>query len=162
MDSTETLNHFLMQLGTDLQLGELKLNADGVCALEASDGAMMIIELPPNGAIMHLHSPILPVPTPAPAAFFSRLLGLNRFGLETRGAAFALDESGNQVILCYSRPVEGLEYSVFVNLLGNFLETVRHWRTTLSQESIPASPEAGASNEPPPPIPPENSFFLRA
>jgi len=52
-----------------------------------------------------------------------QLLQLNHLGIETGGTCLSVDETGQNIVLWYSRPVQGLGAEGFNNLVASFLDS---------------------------------------
>jgi len=120
----ETVNAWLKELASAAEIDSLELNEQGVCAVRFGDRAEIVFEVPDPAASLHLYCPVCEIPSDSAAetALYRRVLEWNMLGLETRGAAFAVDRESNRILLCYSMPLEGAEVTTFQNTLGNFAE----------------------------------------
>jgi hypothetical protein len=59
------------------------------------------------------------------AAFFRGLLELNLFGLQTDGCTISVDPAGQNLLLHITSPLEFLTPQLTINLLTNFIGTLR-------------------------------------
>ena len=131
---TDTVNIWLKELASLAAIDDLSLNNQGVCALRFGDRVEIVFEIPEQSEVLHLYCPVCEVPTEEQASFFQRLLEWNMFGLETRGASFAIDRESNRVMLCYSIPIAGTDILEFQNTVGNFAEVCERFCNELSAE----------------------------
>ncbi|THF58094.1 CesT family type III secretion system chaperone [Pseudothauera rhizosphaerae] len=136
---TDTVNAWLNELAVLAGIDGLALNPEGVCALRYGDRAEIVFELPEDSDVLHLYCPVAPVPEADQAAFYRRLLEWNMFGLETRGASFAVDRGSERAMLCYALPIEGTDVLAFQNTVGNFAEVSERFCDELHGASTPAA-----------------------
>ncbi len=107
MTALESVDQGLAVLGRALGF-PLALGPERACALRLDDGLECSLEVPDGSSLLHLHCPLLPVPPVDRLAFLERVLALNLYGLETGGAALALDPDTDRIVLCWSQPPEGM------------------------------------------------------
>ncbi len=99
-------------------------DGQGRCKITLGD-VPILIEAPEENQTVLLLS-IVYEGNPTPKMFEEALAG-NLYWLETKGATLMWDKHSNCLVLCYERPVEGLDTKIFINILVNFSETVRAW-----------------------------------
>ena len=136
MSPREKVNHLLGELVSTANIGVSSLDENGVCAFTYGEVLEVVFELPETSSTLQIYSPILRIAKNESAALFKRLLRLNLFGVETRGATFALEDKNNFIILCYGVPVEDLDATGFLNLVSGFIETAEKWFFELNQGSL--------------------------
>jgi len=143
---TDAVNGWLAELAEAAGIDSLELNPQGVAAVRFGDRVEIVFEAPENAAALHLYCPICDVPADpkAEAALYRRLLELNLFGLETRGASFAIDRDSNRVLLCYAMPLENADHMTFQNTVGNFAEVCERFCNELGDAAAPVDGMNGA------------------
>jgi len=140
-DPRETVNVWLKETASLAGIDSLSLNPQGVSALKYGEKVEIVFECPEGSEVLHLYCPVCDIPEDGAPALMRRLLEWNMFGLETRGASFAIDRESNRAMLCYSIPIAGADIATFQNTLGNFAETCERFCDELS------SPAASTDNE---------------
>ncbi|NBS63467.1 MAG: CesT family type III secretion system chaperone [Betaproteobacteria bacterium] len=145
MSSQDAINHLLARFSSVLHIAPpLTLDAAGVCAFAYNNEASIAVEVPEQSSQVYLIGTVMPKPAhegAALAALYERLLKLNLFSSDIRGASIALDPHSGEVLLCYQHPVSALDETGFYNLLTHFTQTVQALRVSLDQAS--ASAETG-------------------
>lgn len=128
MHTKETVHGWLQEI--DDQFG---LDENGSSTFEYANQLKVGIEVSDNG-IAHLYAIITSIPEEDAerAKLYERLLKLNVFGDQTDGAAFAIHEVTNTILLCYNVAVENCDAQLFENMLGNFVQVASRWHTELS------------------------------
>lgn len=147
MSSRITVNHLLENFSSVLSIEPLRLDAAGVCAFEYEDGLGIAIEVPDGSSQVYLIGTLMPGPAhqaPATEAFYRKLLALNLFSPEIRGARVALDPQSGDVLLCYQHPVEALDGTGFYNLLTHFTQAAQALRAGLRSEHTDRSADAAS------------------
>ncbi|OHE74667.1 MAG: hypothetical protein A2007_00070 [Verrucomicrobia bacterium GWC2_42_7] len=124
------INSYLQELAQKVNL-PLALNEKGQCYLNHSSGLDCIIEVPDNQSILFLYSPVMPLPTNYNKELLFQVLSLNLHQIITHGTTLAIDPSTHYFVLCFSKPIESLNFASFENILGNFLETASSIKTQL-------------------------------
>jgi hypothetical protein len=125
------LRHFSSFIGSPL----LTLNEEGVCNFNYESEFDITLELPDKSTQLYLYSSVMPVPGAGKLELYEKLLKLNVYCLDTRGATLALDPHDSQILLCYQYPLDALEEVVLVNLLTNFVDTLKTLREQLTSYS---------------------------
>lgn len=139
MSSRDAINHLLARFSSALHgAPPLMLDAAGVCAFAYNDEVSIAVEVPDQSSQVYLIGTVMPKPAyeaAALVAFYERLLKLNLFSSDIRGASIALDPQSGEVLLCYQHPVSALDETGFYNLLTHFTQTIQALRATLDQAS---------------------------
>jgi hypothetical protein len=130
MTALESVDQGLAVLGRALGF-PLALGPERACALRLDDGLECSLEVPDGSSLLHLHCPLLPVPPVDRLAFLERVLALNLYGLETGGAALALDPGTDRIVLCWSQPPEGMLPEDLAALIAGFIERASGLRAQL-------------------------------
>lgn len=115
--------------GTDIKFNPL--DEDGYSFVVRGSATVGINVLEAHGIILLL-SKIMAVPQDREVAFFKRLLELNYSA--TSNAAFALDRETQTVYLRASRPVSGLDYEEFEEMLHTVATVADEWDDKLIAE----------------------------
>ena len=130
MTALESVDQGLAVLGRALGF-PLALGPERACALRLDDGLECSLEVPDGSSLLHLHCPLLPVPPVDRLAFLERVLALNLYGLETGGAALALDPDTDRIVLCWSQPPEGMLPEDLAALIARVIERASGLRAQL-------------------------------
>lgn len=118
--------HLSNELGESVSLG-----TTGACTLEFDGDVSVTIEVPEGSEVLHVYSNIDRCPTDRRSEFIEEALSLNLFGTQTGGAALALDQASNNVILCLSQPIELLDEHRLVAIVAGFVDMVPDLRQRL-------------------------------
>jgi hypothetical protein len=140
MTALESVDQGLAVLGRALGFS-LELGPEGACALRMDDGLECSLEVPDGSRLLHLYCPLLRVPPGERLAFLERVLTLNLYGVETGGAALALDPDTDRIVLCWSQPPEGMLPEDLAALIAGFIERA----TALRAQLEPAARGDGAA-----------------
>jgi hypothetical protein len=87
----------------------------------------IFIEFPASNRMSYIYAPLMDVPSDAATQgdFLQSVLQLNLFGLETNGFVVSIEPKQKRFMLHHSFPMELLTESLLVNLLKNFIGSVR-------------------------------------
>lgn len=134
---SDTVDVWLKELASLAGIDSLALNPQGVCAVRFGDRAEIVLELPDPSEVLHLYCAVCPIPPDekAAAALYRHALELNMFGLETRGASFAVDRESERLLLCYTLPLAGTDIVAFQNTIGNFAQVCDRFCQDLNEAS---------------------------
>jgi hypothetical protein len=148
MQTQQAVNGWLRELAGKLGAENFSLDENGSCTFEFDGRFQVGIEAPEESEIVHLYAVIAAVPADETerAMLCERLLKLNLFGEETGGAAFAIHEATNNVLLCFNVTVEECDAQVFENRIGNFIEVADRWHAEFGTALTSSD---GASGETP-------------
>lgn len=151
------IESILTELGNQMGLPNLKLDANKVCRLIFDKKFTVDIEASEDLKIVHLYSALCTIPPSDKETLYESLLEANLFGRGTGGAAFGVDtEPGREEILL-SRTVvmEKTDYQDFVNILESFVNHVEAWTDKIDKgeyskdrRGISASSSTSAPKEP--------------
>src|SRR5690242_118522 len=101
------------------------LDRSGVCRLGFHEGCELVLEPVEGSDRVHLYAPMAPLPTPRHAGnVYGKLLAANLFGEATGGASFAVDPSGEEVVLNRSFETTHMDAAAFAGLLTGFMDMV--------------------------------------
>ena len=149
MSSEDAVNQLLESFSSTLRIvPPLTLDAAGVCAFEHDNEVSIALEVPDQSSQVYLIgtvSPKLDQRGDTLVALYERLLKLNVFSSEIRGASVALDPQSEAVLLCYQHAVAALDETGFYNLLTHFTQAVQSLRAILNQ-----APTTAATSDPNP------------
>ena len=98
------------------------------------------VELTNDERYLMLSSVIEQVSAIATREHLHQILRLNHLGIETRGGTLSIDETGENLVLWYSRPVAALDPEGFDNLIGSFLDVTRHIQQKVSAPASDPEP----------------------
>jgi hypothetical protein len=107
------------------------LDADGFAYVVRGSATVGIHVAEEQEALSFL-SEIMKVPGTNQAGFYRRLLELN-YSVTSQGA-FSIDRKTDTVYLCASRPVEGLDYQEFEDMLHTVATVADEWDDRLIAE----------------------------
>ena len=116
-------------VGETVSFNPLDENGD---AYVARGSATVGIHVAEDQAALSLLSEIMAVPKTNQTEFYRRLLELN-YSVTSQGA-FSIDRESDTVYLCASRPVEGLDYQEFEDLLHTVATIADEWDDRLIAE----------------------------
>ena len=100
----------------------------------ARGSATVGIAVAENQEVLTFLAAIMKVPEANQLAFMRRLLELN-YAVTSQGA-FAIDRNTDTVYLCAGRPVEGLDYQEFEDMLHTVATVADEWDDRLIAEFI--------------------------
>jgi Tir chaperone protein (CesT) family len=125
----------------------LRLADNGVCALTVGGGLVCTVELPQDASLVTFHADVASLRGQVREPILTRALTLNLYTRETAGATLALDAARDAMVLCLTRPMDGLDEVRFSSTLATFIATARRLALTLGEVDALA---AAGSAEPPP------------
>ena len=94
----------------------------GACTFTYRDSIEFGLEVSTDESHLVLHSVVGRVPESDQAESLRRLLQMNHLGIETQGATISLDESGENIVLWISLPIDRLDPDEFERVVGAFLD----------------------------------------
>ncbi len=126
------MTHVATQLNTWLAEihPALRLDEAGACVIAAGNNRDLELFADTNTARFFLSTKLMDLPAQGQSGFFIKVLAMNLFMQDTRGATVAVDEQAGEVVLCFSQTMEEGDAVSFRNVLQNFTETAR----TLQQQ----------------------------
>jgi hypothetical protein len=132
------LSLLLHYLGTHLGLETLALNNHGVASLKFGDDLVVHLEPDPRHPWAHLYAPLCPLPVDAAAkaALFEPLLMANAFGRGTEGAAFAIDEEHQEIVLGRIFHPATTEPQELLQALQDLVGTLSIWKRRLHDDGF--------------------------
>ena len=110
---------------------EFGLNEQGACRLVFDDKVTVDIEADEMDDTVYLFTSFI-LPSGNREALYASLLSANLFGLETGGAAFALDETRGELLLNRVLHVGGMDADLFAGLVERFVDAAEIWRERLA------------------------------
>ncbi|AXB33581.1 CesT family type III secretion system chaperone [Vibrio campbellii] len=125
------LNNLLIELGSTWQLNCLELDYSGRCALLTEEGIELAIDMAAGSNNFQFLAELGALPEVQRERHLTRLLEYNFENPVLRQAHYALSPHGDQVLLRYQHPIEGLKLELLANLLGNFITTAIDARNAL-------------------------------
>jgi hypothetical protein len=132
------IDEYLGRLGSKLGLDGLSLDDRGHCGLVLAEERLQLnLELLEGQDLVAFHADLGNVRERERLAIYERLLRGNLYGLETRGAALALDPERREIVLCATRRVAELtHYGLFERLVEDLLEVASVWAVALDRAVI--------------------------
>ena len=112
--SVHTIGQWLRDYGVD--------EFDGACSFTYKGVIDFSLEVSTDDSHLVMHSIVGELPQNDDAALPKKLLGMNYLGIETRGATLSLDETGVNVVLWISLPIDALDIERFEQVIGAFLD----------------------------------------
>lgn len=122
----------------------LQLDDHGACVIAADGDRDLELFATPQGDRYFLSTAIMPLPADTNRGFFLKILAMNLFMQDTRGAALACDEQAGELVLCYSQTLEDGSASQFRNVMENFAQTAKKINGQLAQMQTAAAPASAA------------------
>jgi hypothetical protein len=137
----------LRELGVELGVGPIELDADGGTQLTFGQDLVVDLEQLPGSDVLYLSAPVGQLDsgllTEARAELLAELLAANLLGRDTGGATLALDTLLDEVVLCRGLPSDGLTLGALRQALEDFLDHLSAWRQRLA-EGAAGAPAARA------------------
>ena len=125
-----SLDDLLAEYGRQTGLGTPSRNADGICRLVFNSLYVVDIEERDGSATL---SAIVGSAEDLGVGTLRSLLSGNLLGDQTGGAALAIDDVDDTVVLCRALPLTGLAYRDFEAALTRFVHAVSYWRDKLDE-----------------------------
>lgn len=122
MDTRELVGAWVRSFGDAIKT-PLRLQENGICAIDFGNGRVCSIEVPEDDGPIVVHAPLLSLAGSARETVFARALALNLFGSGTGGCTIALDEKSDRLVLCVSRGAGALDATSFAALVGTVIAT---------------------------------------
>lgn len=141
------VDEILKQLGSELGLGQLALNDEGLCQLIVDDVIEIDLEAPPGDHAFYLSTAIGPYPESGRAAAYAELLAANVSGQIASRGFFALDDEDARVVLCRRFDGRDLDYGRFKRTLEAFIDDARRWRGRALEETLGTGEAAASMHE---------------
>lgn len=135
-------DQLISSLGLAVGLPNLRFDANG-CARLSVEGAPALNFEREDGAI-HVYSVLGPLPAEGREILFTILLRGNLFGASTAGAALAIDELQDEVVLCRTFAAESTGADGFATDVEALVDAAEHWRARLGAAITPGEPIAEA------------------
>jgi len=153
MQTQHVLAEGIRLLGSLLGDESLALDEAGMCSLSHQDGFVTMLIAEPASGMLLLSAQLLELPASGREAMLAMLLRLNFLGIETGGAAFAIDEDERHIYLCHSVPLQRVDPRALVAVIGNFIDTAAGLRQqlVLGPDSATTARSASASGASPGP-----------
>lgn len=133
------LNAWLAEIHPALQLDD-----QGACVIAADNNRDLELFATPQGDRFFLSTAIMPLPADSNRGFFLKILAMNLFMQDTRGAALACDEQAGELVLCYSQTLADGDATQFRNVMENFAQTAKKINDQLAQMQTAATPASAA------------------
>lgn len=121
------IESILTELGNQMGLPNLKLDANKVCRLIFDKKFTVDIEASEDLTIVHLYSALCTIPPSDKENLYESLLEANLFGRGTGGSAFGVDIEMGEILLSRTVVMEKTDYQDFVNILEAFVNHVEAW-----------------------------------
>jgi hypothetical protein len=122
-----TADELLASIGQQADLGNVALDASGVCRLVFDGVTEVDLEQSPDAASLHLHAALGPASPHAEPEFYRMLLAGNLYGRQTAGNVLALLPVDGAVFLCRTVPLERVDADAFADVLAEFVRQARQW-----------------------------------
>lgn len=153
MQTRTVLEEGIGLLGALLGDETLALDEAGMCSLSHQDGFVTMLIAEPESGMLLLSAQLLELPPSGREALLAKLLRLNFLGMETGGAALAIDEDERHVYLCHSVPLQRVDAKALVAVIGNFIDVAAGLRPQLlsGPGAAPPAPSGSAPETDPGP-----------
>ena len=142
MSMPAALTDGLKLLGALLGDESLALDEAGMCSLSHQDGLVTMLIADPTSDMLLLSAQLFELPSENREALLSGLLRLNFLGMDTGGAALAIDEEERHVYLCHNVPLQRVDDKALVAIIGNFIDTAANLRKRLLAQGITQDADA--------------------
>ncbi len=144
MPTPAVLNDGLKLLGSLVGDDSLALDDAGMCSLSHQDGFVTMLIAEPSGEMLLLSAQLFELPADNREALLSHLLRMNFLGMDTGGAALAIDEEEQHAYFCHSVPLQRVDANALVAVIGNFIDTAAGLRRRLLEQGINPGSSAAA------------------
>jgi hypothetical protein len=111
---------------------DIALDENGSCALELSDGRMLLLQERADLNELDFVATLGTVPDEARAAVFTDLLAANFYWKETFGATLSWNPDLEEVVLIYPLPLAGVSSESVETIFTRFLELQAAWSDRLA------------------------------
>lgn len=125
----------------------LGLDQNGGCVIAAGENRDLELFAAPNADEFLLSTKLMSIPGQSNGGFFMKVLSMNLFMQETRGATIACDEQAGELVLCLNQSLEGCDLTLFQNILQNFARTAQTVHGRLAQMEVETQPLAGPPSQ---------------
>ncbi|WDE08995.1 type III secretion system chaperone [Thalassomonas viridans] len=125
------LQYWLNELGSAFG-AQFTLNDKGRCTLQVDNNTSLALLTDENNKAYSITCHLMDLQELNREQVFSQALSLNLNQIETSGAAIALDQKHNALMLCYTADVDRTEYQDFKNTLDNFVDKAEQLIQTLN------------------------------
>lgn len=144
MSMPAALTDGLKLLGALLGDELLALDDAGMCSLSHQDGFVTMLIADPNTAMLLLSAQLAELPADNRETVLAALLRLNFLGMDTAGAALAIDEEERHAYLCHNVPLQRVDANALVAVIGNFIDTAAILRKRLLTQVMTSDPGSTA------------------
>ena len=127
------LEELLKQLGKDMGMGEIKLDAQKGCSLVLDGRLRVFIESAPDEKSFFVYSVMGPIPADNEArlALYDVLMEAHLFGLLSGGATFGASSRFGGVVLSRAFDLKYVTYEIFYHSLEKFINAYEMWVSRL-------------------------------
>ena len=130
------LADLMTELAAAIGFEGVELEDDGGGQLVIDDDLVIDIATDPGEAGIIVAAAVGAVPVDRREAAFGELLEANLLGDGTGGAALAIDETRDEIVLCRLFPQDDLPFAVFDRELSLFVQALRYWRQRCADGTI--------------------------
>lgn len=123
----------LKQLESATGLADLTPDDHGAVDLLFDEDLEVTIQPDQSGSLVTVYAVVGQLGEQVEGAMLLDLLSANLFGQQTNGATFAVENTTGQIVLQHSERVSDIQFPVFVDTLGEFVDAVEHWKPRLEQ-----------------------------
>lgn len=134
MNNKNLINEYLINLGKALNL-ELKLEENGIAAIQIDEGFPLIIEVPQKSDKFFLYAPVKQVLGDENEILdiFNKALMINLFQIKTGGGALALSDKLQEIVFCLSAPIATCDKAQFAKIVTDFIINARKIKSELEE-----------------------------
>ncbi|HSW16231.1 MAG TPA: CesT family type III secretion system chaperone [Ramlibacter sp.] len=136
------VNHWLRGLNAKTGL-HLRLNDQGVCAVGHASGLDCAIEVPDGRGVAYLRIPLMPW-AGSPSTLAEYCLTEHFMGINTEGAAFAIDREERELVLWTARRLSSMDEQRLGRLLVELFDTAVRWKVQLEEFCRGQTADTGA------------------
>ena len=137
------LNDLLKKLGKEMELSDLKLDANGGCVLVFDGRLRIFIESAPDMKSFYLYAVLCQIPAvdSERLALYDVLMEGHLFGIMSGGATFGASPRFGGVVLSRVFDLNNITYSRFFDELELFVNAYETWVKRLGGGRLPPSTE---------------------
>jgi hypothetical protein len=123
MTCSEQIDRALNEIGEAFG-ARLVFDEHRIATIECANDVLCSIEAPRDAAHVYFHAPVTRLPKVGREAALQHGLRLNLFCLSLPGSSVALDETSDELILCYAEPGDAIDAGRLAGIMTALVEQV--------------------------------------
>lgn len=128
----EQYRQWVSQLGSKINLPELKADENHYCCLSFDDEIILHLQYNKEADVLMLFSQLGTIHAENQNTLYPRILKANLFWQGTGGATIGVDDETREVLMAYQTPLAMLDFAKFEALVEGFINTAEIWIKTLT------------------------------